>query len=202
MRFPEPVVADVILRWYEWLRGVGAHERGGWSTSLSAPDAEGPCSSRVGHPLQATGPRHAAELLCRSHRNTPRSPAISVPTLGRLDFVHYFEGGGDATLSRAFVAGSDVIGGFSRAAAEAIVAGSRAWPGDAGGATAVIESLHRGSQRRRLGRERVPVAPRCRIHPVVRRAVDTGGYRHRDDLACARTSGGTGAFGGRLCQLH
>jgi hypothetical protein len=58
-----------------------------------------------------------------------------------MDFFHYFEGGTQATQPRAFVAGSDVIGEMTEAAAESIVAATAAWPRDAGSATAVIESL-------------------------------------------------------------
>lgn len=62
-------------------------------------------------------------------------------TLNRMDFVHYFEGGAQATQPRAFVAGSDIIGEMTPAAAEAIVAATSAWPTAAGSATTVIESL-------------------------------------------------------------
>jgi hypothetical protein len=58
-----------------------------------------------------------------------------------MDFVHYFEGGADASQPRAFVAGSDVLGEMTRAAAESIVAATSAWPQSAGASTTVIESL-------------------------------------------------------------
>jgi hypothetical protein len=62
-------------------------------------------------------------------------------TLSRLEFVHYFEGGDAAKVPRAFVAGSDIIGEMSSAAADSIVAAMSAWPDSAGSATAVVESL-------------------------------------------------------------
>ncbi len=64
-----------------------------------------------------------------------------IRTLNRIDFVHYFEGGAGATQPRAFVAGSDIIGEMTPAAAQSIVAAMSAWPQAAGSATAVIESL-------------------------------------------------------------
>ena len=64
-----------------------------------------------------------------------------IRTLNRIDFVHYFEGGAAATQPRAFVAGSDIIGEMTSAAAESIVAAMSAWLQGAGSATAVIESL-------------------------------------------------------------
>jgi hypothetical protein len=62
-------------------------------------------------------------------------------TLSRVDFVHYFEGGDAARVPRAIVAGSDIIGEMTTAAAASIVAAMSAWPQSVGSATAVIESL-------------------------------------------------------------
>jgi FAD/FMN-containing dehydrogenase len=58
-----------------------------------------------------------------------------------MDFIHYFEGGDDATKPRAFVAGSDIVGDMTPAAAESIVAATSAWQQAAGASTTVIESL-------------------------------------------------------------
>ncbi|MDT5208299.1 MAG: hypothetical protein QOF67_714, partial [Mycobacterium sp.] len=62
-------------------------------------------------------------------------------TLNRMDFIHYFEGGHDATKPRAFVAGSDIVGDMTAAAAESIVTAVSAWPQASGASTTVIESL-------------------------------------------------------------
>jgi hypothetical protein len=62
-------------------------------------------------------------------------------TLSHMEFVDYFAGGADATRPRAFVAGSDIVGEITPAAAESIVAAASAWPQSAGSATAVVESL-------------------------------------------------------------
>ena len=77
-----------------------------------------------------------------SPRRSTSTPALSTSTrtLGRLDFVHYFEGGAHARRPRGFVAGSDVIGELDGEAAQLIVEAARAWDGG-GGATAVIEFL-------------------------------------------------------------
>jgi FAD/FMN-containing dehydrogenase len=58
-----------------------------------------------------------------------------------MDFIHYFEGGDAATKPRAFVAGSDIVGDMTPAAAESIVAATSSWPQAAGASTTVIESL-------------------------------------------------------------
>lgn len=82
--------------------------------------------------------------------------------LSRMDFVHYFEGGADATQPRAFVAGSDIVGEMTHAAAESIVAATTAWPQAAGSATTVVESLSGAA-----GRRPAEVRPR-RIHVLGR----------------------------------
>jgi hypothetical protein len=81
----------------------------------------------------------AASALAAAVGAAPVSARIQ--TLGHLDFVHYFEGGSDATRPRAFVAGSDIIAEMTHPAAESIVAAMSTWPKDAGAASAVIESL-------------------------------------------------------------
>lgn len=62
-------------------------------------------------------------------------------TLGRVDFVRYFEGDADARRPRAFVAGSDIVKEMTEGAADSIVEAMAAWPESAGSATAIIESL-------------------------------------------------------------
>jgi hypothetical protein len=58
-----------------------------------------------------------------------------------MDLVRFFEGGADARRPRAVVAGSDVIGDMTPAAAESIVAAASARPQTLGSVTAVVESL-------------------------------------------------------------
>jgi FAD/FMN-containing dehydrogenase len=132
---PEGSAEQTILGWHDWLRTadraiwgmVNLTASGGATRStiiLATPPGDGP--SRARDLSRAIGVRPVS--------NTSR-------TLGRMDFVHYFEGGAGASRPRAFVAGSDIIGDMTEAAAEAIVAATSDWPQEAGSATTVIESL-------------------------------------------------------------
>jgi FAD/FMN-containing dehydrogenase len=133
--FPEGVTEQAILGWYDWLRGA---DRAIWGmVNITVGSGSGGCTIVLATP-PGDGPSRAGALAA----------AIGVQpisnrsrTLNRMDFVHYFEGGTDATKPRAFVAGSDIVGEMSRAAAESIVAATSAWPQAAGSATTVIESL-------------------------------------------------------------
>lgn len=133
--FPEGSAEQAILGWNAWLR---AAERTIWGmVNLTVGDGSTRCTVVLATP-PGDGANRASDLSgaigVRPVSNTSR-------TLGRMDFVHYFEGGAGATRPRAFVAGSDVIGDMTEAAAEAIVAATAEWPQDAGSATTVIESL-------------------------------------------------------------
>ena len=133
--FPEGTTQEAILGWDEWLRTadrtiwgmvnitVGSGS-GGCTVVLATAPGDGP--SRAGDLISAIGVQPVS--------NRSR-------TLNRVDFVHYFEGGADATKPRAFVAGSDIVGEMTTAAAESIVAATSAWPQSVGAATTVIESL-------------------------------------------------------------
>lgn len=133
--FPENSAEQAILGWNAWLR---AADRTIWGmVNLTVADGSTRCTIVLATP-PGDGPHRASDLSdaigVRPVSNTSR-------TLGRMDFVHYFEGGAGATRPRAFVAGSDVIGEMTDAAAEAIVAATSEWPQNAGSATTVIESL-------------------------------------------------------------
>jgi hypothetical protein len=133
--FPEGTTAQAIRGWHEWLRTA---DRAIWGmVNITVGSGSGGCTIVLATP-PGDGPGRAGDL----------STAIGVQpstttsrTLGRMDFVHYFEGGADATRPRAFVAGSDIIGEMTPAAAESIVAATSAWPQAAGASTTVIESL-------------------------------------------------------------
>ena len=135
MRYPDSAVADVIVGWSQWL---AASDRAVWGLINLAvgPTARG-CTVVVATPAGA-GASRAAELVTA----IGASPlSTETRTRGRLDFVHYFEGGDGASRPRPFVAGSDIIGELTYGAAQAIVAATKSWPAKAGGATAVVESL-------------------------------------------------------------
>ena len=133
--FPAGSAAQVILGWNQWL---SAADRTIWAmVNVTAGQASPGCSVTMATP-PGDGPDRAADIIA----------AIGVPatsnssqTLGRLDFVQYFEGGDQAWHPRVFVAGSDIVGEMTPSAAQAIVAATTAWPANAGPAAAVIESL-------------------------------------------------------------
>ena len=132
---PEGATAQAIVGWHEWL---GNADRGIWGmVNVTVGGGSGGCTVVMATPT-GDGKAVATDL----GNAIGVSPVDSVTrTLGRLDFLHYFEGGSQASQPRAFVAGSDVIAEMTPTAAESIVAATDAWPVDAGSATAVIESL-------------------------------------------------------------
>jgi FAD/FMN-containing dehydrogenase len=133
--FPEGTTQRAILGWHEWLHTA---DRAVWGmVNATAGPGPGGCTIVLATPA-GDGPSRARDL----------SAAIGVQpvsnmsrTLDRMDFVHYFEGGAQTAQPRAFVAGSDIIGEMTSAAADSIVAATSAWPHDVGASTAVIESL-------------------------------------------------------------
>lgn len=134
-RFPDGSVADVLVAWQDFMARA---DRGIWSmlTIAVGPGAAG-CTVVLATP--AGSGSAAADKLAASVNTAPLSSTTR--TLGRADFVRYFEGGPDASTPRAFLAGSDVIEAMTTEAADAIVTATGAWPAADGGATAVIESL-------------------------------------------------------------
>jgi FAD/FMN-containing dehydrogenase len=133
--FPEGSAEQAILGWHAWLP---AADRAIWGmVNLTVGAGSSRCTIVLATPAR-DGPSQASDLIAaigvRAVANTSR-------TLSRMDFVHYFEGGAQATQPRAFVAGSDIIGVMTPAAAEAVVAATSEWPHEAGSATTVIESL-------------------------------------------------------------
>ena len=135
LAFPLGSAAAVILGWHTW---VSAADRAIWGmVNITVGGGPGRCTVILATP-PGTGPARAGELGAA----TGVQPlSTHTRTLNRVDFVHYFEGGAAATQPRAFVAGSDIIGEMTSAAAQSIVAAMSAWPQGAGSATAVIESL-------------------------------------------------------------
>jgi hypothetical protein len=133
--FPESAAARMILGWHDWLT---AASRAVWGmVNITVGPDPTRCSVVLATP-PGQGPSLATGLI----------GAIGVPpvsnthrTLDHTAFVDYFSGGADAVRPRAFVAGSDVIGDMTPAAAQSIVAATQAWPRDTVSATAVIESL-------------------------------------------------------------
>ena len=133
--FPEGTTEQVILGWHDWLRTAG---RAIWGmVNITVGPGSGGCIIVLATPA-GDGPRRADDLASA----VGAQPVSNrTRTLNRLDFIRYFEGGADASKPRAFVAGSDIVGEMTSAAAESIVAATSAWPQAAGSATTVIESL-------------------------------------------------------------
>lgn len=133
--FPAGTTQRVVLGWHEWLHNA---DRAIWGmVNITVGSGSGGCTIVLATP-PGDGPGRARDLSTaigvQPVSNTSR-------TLDRMDFVHYFEGGAQASQPRPFVAGSDIIGAMTSAAADSIVDARSAWPRDAGSATAVIESL-------------------------------------------------------------
>lgn len=133
--FPDGTTEQAILGWDEWLRTADRAICG--MANITVGPGSGGCTIVLATPPGDEAGR--ADDLSAAIGVQPIS--ITSRTLKRMDFVHYFEGGADAAQPRAFVAGSDILGEMTRAAAESIVAATSAWPQSAGASTTVIESL-------------------------------------------------------------
>jgi FAD/FMN-containing dehydrogenase len=132
--FPYEATARVVVGWHDW---VASADRAIWGMVNITVAESARCTVVLATP-PGGGPALAGELMSAIGVSPVSNNS---QTLGRLDFVHYFEGGAQASRPRAFVAGSDIIGEMTPAAAQSIVAATQAWPSAAGSATAVIESL-------------------------------------------------------------
>lgn len=135
LTFPAGAAEQTILGWHEWLRTADRAVWGMVNVTVGAGSSR--CTVVLATPA-GDGPSRASDL---SAAIGVQPAANTNMTLSRMDFVHYFEGGAQATEPRAFVAGSDIIAEMTPAAAEAIVEATADWPQEAGSATAVIESL-------------------------------------------------------------
>jgi FAD/FMN-containing dehydrogenase len=135
MAFPMESAAAVVVGWHSWLSSAA---RDIWGmVNITVGDGPGRCTVILATP-PGTGSSVAGEMLAAAGLS---ASSTRTRTLNRIDFVHYFEGGDAARVPRAFVAGSDVVGEMTSAAADSIVTAMSAWPQSAGSATAVIESL-------------------------------------------------------------
>ncbi|WP_179476240.1 FAD-binding oxidoreductase [Mycolicibacterium vinylchloridicum] len=135
MTFPMESAATVMIGWHNWL---SAAARDIWGmVNLTVGDGPGRCTVILATP-PGTGSSVAGDMLAATGLSASSS---RTRTLNRVEFIHYFEGGDAARVPRAFVAGSDIIGEMTSAAADSVVAAMSAWPQSAGSATAVVESL-------------------------------------------------------------
>ncbi|MBB3606080.1 FAD/FMN-containing dehydrogenase [Mycolicibacterium sp. BK556] len=135
LAFPMEAAGEVIAGWHTWL---SAADRNIWGmVNITVGDGPGRCTVILATP-SGSGSAVAGDMLSAAGLSASSSRPR---TLNRVDFIHYFEGGDAARVPRAFVAGSDIVGEMSSAAAESIVTAMSAWPQSAGSATAVVESL-------------------------------------------------------------
>lgn len=133
--FPMEAAAAVLTGWHDWIR---AADRQVWGmVNITAGGGPGRCTVILATPPR-TGPVLSSQMLAAAGL---RPSSTHTQTLSRIAFLHYFEGGAAARVPRAFVAGSDIIGEMTSAAAESIVTAMSSWPRSAGSATAVVESL-------------------------------------------------------------
>jgi FAD/FMN-containing dehydrogenase len=132
---PAGKTEQALVGWHEWQRTA---DRAVWGmVNITVGSGSGGCTIVLATP-QGDGPSRAPDLIAAMG---VKPDSFRTRTLNRIDFVHYFEGGADATRPRAFVAGSDILGEMTPAAAESIVAATSAWPQSAGAASTIIESL-------------------------------------------------------------
>ncbi|GAB7069815.1 FAD-binding oxidoreductase [Mycobacterium hodleri] len=135
LAFDEEATADVLLGWHAWLT---AADRAVWGmVNVTVGPGSGRCSVVLATP-PGDGPSLADAVTSAMG---VRATSHSVRTLDHPAFVDYFGGGPDAVRPRAFVAGSDVVQGMTRSAADALVAATSAWPHELTPATMVVESL-------------------------------------------------------------
>ena len=132
---PTTPTERAIVGWHDWLLTA---DRATWGmVNITVGAGSDGCTIVLATPA-GDGPSGASALSVPVGVEPESS---SRDTLARMDFVHYFEGGSQAAQPRSFVAGSDIIGEMTPAAAQSIVAATTAWRGDGGSATAVIGSL-------------------------------------------------------------
>lgn len=191
--FPYEAAAEVIVGWHHWL---AAADRAVWGMVIIGVGESSRCTVVLATPA-TDGPSLAREL---SSAIGVQPVSTTSRTLGRMDFVHHFEGGAQASQPRAFVAGSDIIGEMTPAAAQSIVEAAAAWPNSAGSATAVIESLS-GAVR--------DLAPGDTAFPWRRQAACVQWYTESNEekaatdwLTAAHTALGTSSAGGYLNYLE
>jgi hypothetical protein len=185
--FPEGATAQAIAGWHEWLHTADGAIWG--MVNITVGSGSGGCTIVLATPA-GDGPKSASDL---STVIGVQPVSSASRTLDRIDFVHYFEGGAQATQPRAFVAGSDIIGDMTLAAAESIVAAASAWPRDVGASTAVIESLSGAVS---------DVAPSDTAFPWRRQAACVQWYTETPTAATAQTANGWLASAHAAVQAH
>lgn len=133
LAFPESAAAQALTGWNEWIT-IADHSV--WSmVNVTASGDDTRCSIVLATSAGA-GPGAAGDLVGAVG---VQPVSNRTQTLNHMAFVDYFAGGTDATRPRSVVAGSDIIGEMTPAAADSVIAAASG--AHDGSVTAVIESL-------------------------------------------------------------
>lgn len=134
--FPPSSAVQVITGWQSWLANA---DRNTWGmVDLSVGSAQANC-----HVLATSPPGTGPGVVDALKSLIGLAPtAVANKTLTRMDLVTYLAGGSATSPPRGFVAGSDVIGPMTSAAAHAIATAIGQWPASGSGqASALIDPL-------------------------------------------------------------
>lgn len=134
--FPPSSAVQVITGWQSWLANA---DRNTWGmVDLSVGSAQANCHVLATSP-PGTGPG-VVDALKSAIGLAPT--AVANKSLSHMDLVTYLAGGSATSPPRGFVAGSDVTGPMTSAAAHAIATAIGQWPASGSGqASALIDPL-------------------------------------------------------------
>ncbi len=130
--FPPSSAVQVLTGWQSWLAGA---DRNAWGmVDLSVGSAQANC-----HVL-ATAPAGTGSAVVDALKSAVglAPSAVTNKTLSHMDLVTYLAGGSGTSPARGFVAGSDVIGPMTSAAAHAIATAAGQWPASGAGQASVL----------------------------------------------------------------
>ncbi|OBI74245.1 oxidoreductase [Mycobacterium asiaticum] len=133
--FAPSAAPQVLTGWQAWLAQA---DRNTWGlVDLSVNGTQGDC-----HVL-ATCPAGSGAAVADAIKAAvgAQPTATEHKTLSHLDLVNYLAGGSAASSPRGFVAGSDVIGTMTSAAAQAIVSAIGKYPPAGGQASVIVDTL-------------------------------------------------------------
>ncbi|OSC27611.1 FAD-linked oxidoreductase [Mycobacterium vulneris] len=130
--FPPSAAVQVLTGWQSWLAGA---DRNTWGmVDLSVGSAQANC-----HVL-ATSPAGTGSAVADALKSAVglAPSTVTNKTLSHIDLVTYLAGGSGNSPARGFVAGSDVIGPMTSAAAHAIATAAGQWPASGAGQASVL----------------------------------------------------------------
>jgi FAD/FMN-containing dehydrogenase len=130
--FPPSSAVQVLTGWQSWLANA---DRNTWGmVDLSVGSAQANC-----HVLATSPPGTGSGVVDALKSVIGLAPtAVANKTIGHMDLVTYLAGGSATSPPRAFVAGSDVLGPMTSAAAHAIATAIGQWPASGAGQASVL----------------------------------------------------------------